>query len=133
MECIKQVFRAVFLVFFRIGESSWSSETNAAKAVAGTTWVQSMLLLGLICWLYKITGDRILVTVPSAVIVALFLLTCIANYYLLVVRGIGVEFIVQFRTFDRRKRLLLLAEGSAFVVLSAAFALTSAYYVRLWS
>src|SRR5438876_11170190 len=106
---IREVYLSVFVLFFRIGQNSWSYTSNVAKAVAGVTWLHLMLLIGLIAWLYFFRGDKLLLAIPRPAFYILFGILTLLNYYTLVTREAGTRFEAQFRTFGHRHRFLLFA------------------------
>jgi hypothetical protein len=130
MNWLKEVYLSVFVLFFRIGRNSWSFATNAAKGAAGITWLQFMLLIALTAWLYYFTGNRRLVSVSNPVLLALFGVTYLINYYILVAREAGTRFESAFTTLGHRHRFVLVAASVAFVLFSFGLALFSGYYVH---
>lgn len=132
MNWIKEVYLSVFVLFFRIGRNSWSYTNNAAKAVAGITWIQLMLLVGVIAWLYYFTGIRLLLAIPRPVFYLSFGIITLVNYYTLVTRQVGTLFESEFSNFEYRRRSLLIAASIAVVIGSLGFALLSANYVQAY-
>jgi hypothetical protein len=132
MGWIKDIYLTVFVLFFRIGQNSWSFQSNAAKGVAGVSWFQFMLLIGFTAWLYYATGSKLLLRVPPAAFYILFGIVCLVNYYALVTRGYGTKFESEFQTFGSRRRSLLIASGIGAITLSMGFAFFSAFYAHAY-
>lgn len=132
MKLVKEVYLSVFVLFFRIGQNSWSFTSNAAKAVAGITWLQFTLLIGLTAWLYYFTGNKLFLAASRPAFYLLFGIICLVNYYVLVTRAAGTHFVSEFRTFEYRRRSILVATSIALVIFSFGFALFSAYYVHAY-
>jgi len=130
METLREVYLTVFVLFFRIGQHSWSVTTNAAKGAAGITWLQFMLLITGSAWLYFFTGDRRLITISSPLFYVSFGAIYLLNYYTLVARQTGLRFESAFKTMRSRHRSLLVVTGVGFIVFSFGLALFSAYYVH---
>jgi hypothetical protein len=130
MAWIREVYLGIFVLFFRIGQNSWSYTSNVAKAVAGITWLHLMLLIGLIAWLYFFSGDKLLLAIPRPAFYILFGILTLLNYYTLVTRGVGTRFEAQFASFGHRHRVLLLATSLAIIVCTFGFAIFSGYYVH---
>jgi len=130
MERLREVYLTVFVLFFRIGQHSWSATTNAAKGAAGITWLQFMLLITVAAWLYFFTGDRRLITISSPLFYVLFGAIYLLNYYTLVARQTGLRFESAFKTMGSRHRSLLVVTSVGFIVFSFGLALVSASYVH---
>jgi hypothetical protein len=132
MKWVTDIYLSVFVLFFRIGRNSWSYTSNAAKAVAGITWIQLMLLVGVIAWLYYFTGVKLLLAIPRPVFYISFGIITLVNYYTLVTRQVGTLFESEFSNFAYRRRSLLIATSIAVVIGSLGFALLSANYVHTY-
>ena len=132
MKWFTDIYLSVFVLFFRIGQNSWSPMTNTAKAVGGVTWLQFTFLVGLIAWLYYFTGDRLLLSMSRPTGYILFGIIYLLNYYLLVTRHAGTRFELDFRVFAYRRRFTLLTASIALVIICFGFALFSAYYVHAY-
>lgn len=130
MNLLREVYLTVFVLFFRLGQNSWSQASNVAKGVAGITWLQFMILIGAIAWLYFFTGNKVLLAIPRLAFVISFGLVAAINYYTLVTCQRGTRFEKEFKTLEHRQRSLLLAGGLAFILFSFGFALISASYVH---
>lgn len=103
---------------------------NIAKATAGVMMVQLWLLIGMIAWIYYVTGNRFFVAIPKAAFFVIGLMIAILNYSALVLRGNAMAFQREFETYPRHRKRLLVAAGVGLIVFSVAFALLSTSYVH---
>jgi hypothetical protein len=126
MQLLKEIYLTSFVLFFRAFKTAWTPGINAWKGVAGVAVAQWLVLVGLDVWIGMISGKRLFGAVdPWAVrlaVVALF----VANHFVLVARGKGIEYEREFDNLHRSKRVLLVTSCSVVILCAIIFFIASA-------
>jgi len=126
MRPVKELYLSIFVLFY--GMSGWEGRLKADTASIGVSVVVGLLAVAF--WALIQTATHQYVAFNSRWIfggagVAIFVL----NNYFLVVRGRGVAFEKQFRSFSKSKRIILYLAAIGFVVaIGIAFYLSVAHY-----
>lgn len=118
MRPLKALYLSLFVLFFRI--SRWKGRIKSSTASMCVATVDGIVAVTLWAWIQTATHQYVELNrwIFGGAFAALF----VVNHFFLVVRGYGVEFEKEFRSFSKGKRIALyLAAVSVVMVAGITF------------
>lgn len=114
MSLLREVYLSIFVLFYRYFGGNMSESSKAMRGSVGLMLFQAILaldLLGFACiwWHQKFKPNPVVAMLLAAALYGL-------NYYVLVVKGSGVNFEKQYRAFSQQKRIALRLVALTFFV-----------------
>jgi sterol desaturase/sphingolipid hydroxylase (fatty acid hydroxylase superfamily) len=128
IQFLKELYLAEFTSFFRSCSSLWTPGINAGKGVAGVSLFVCINLMGLSAWIEILMGKQFFIPNVSQLQgwIASFVVYCV-NYYILVIRGQGIKFELEFNNLKNSERTFLRISCWVMELLSLAFFICSIY------
>jgi hypothetical protein len=104
---VREAFLSIFVLFYQLLAGLWPAQMNADahKGVVGISVVELLFGLSIFNWLQIETGHQ--ASFNRTIAAVILVLGFLANYYVLVVRRMGVMFVKEFNQFRIGKRVAL--------------------------
>lgn len=125
---LRDIYFTAFTIFYRLGISSTPS-WDKGRGAAGIAIIQAIVLMSVEGWIEMLGGTR-LPHLPKWMIFIAGLALCVANYYVLVTCGHGVEFEREFSHLKKSRKVLLVTSCVAIMLAAIVFFIYSAIVHR---
>lgn len=123
----KEIYLTCFTLFYRFACKRWSHGSNVGKGLGGVVLIESICLIVIASWIEIYSGARFLLTQGKMTVWAVILIIAVPNFYALVVRDHGIKFEREFSHLEKGRRLRLVLNCAAVLLILLAFAIYSVY------
>jgi hypothetical protein len=118
---LKELYLTGFTLGFRVSGSSWSPAMNASKGVGGVSVIEWIILVVIAMWIELHFGTKFFFTTGKWAVRIACLALYLINYYVLVIRGHGIEFEREFSNLEKSRKNLLLVSCAVLLLATIAF------------
>jgi hypothetical protein len=128
---VRELYFSVFMLFYSYFSSRWSRHMNAVKGATGVSFIEGLLFLSVGGWVEMIRHSHL--PLDRGILVLISLAIYAGNIYMLVIRGHGIAFELEFRNFRKSKRMALYAAAIVVILVTAGiFCLSAINYHGTW-
>lgn len=129
MQTVKELYLAIFVIFFRFAQGSWARDMNAWKGVIGITVFQ-LSIIGTVAYLGSALAGKPIPEISRLTYTVVALGLYVANYHMLVVRRFGTDFESELDRVPKARRIRLFIGGTLVFLIAFGALLLSAKLTR---